>query len=226
MNSERRAALAFAAILAAIFLPLAARASVISVVNPSFEDPAGPYPFGCGTNCSYSGPPISGWTGTTDGYFIPTGYFNSVPDGKVIAYVNTGDISQTVSAVAHNGVTYTLLTDVGVRGDGYQNLGVVDLIIGGNTVQATGTAASNWQFSTYTASYTATAADEGSSIAIALGTGPITCSNAPVCQAEFDNVRLSGSAGSVPEPAAWALILAGLGMTGAALRRRPAAMTA
>ncbi|OYW83985.1 MAG: hypothetical protein B7Z20_11720 [Sphingobium sp. 32-64-5] len=44
--------------------------------------------------------------------------------------------------------------------------------------------------------------------------------------AYFDNVSLgaSGSVGGVPEPASWALLIAGFGLTGAAMRRRRAAL--
>jgi hypothetical protein len=39
---------------------------------------------------------------------------------------------------------------------------------------------------------------------------------------EFDNIAASANPGAVPEPASWAMLIAGLGLTGFAMRRRPA----
>jgi len=43
---------------------------------------------------------------------------------------------------------------------------------------------------------------------------------------EVDNLATSGALGAVPEPASWAMMLAGLGLVGVAARRRSATATA
>ena len=138
-----------------------------------------------------------------------------------IAYNNGGEITQTVSATAVAGQTYTLKMDVGFRKD-VNELGYVYLIVGphygGTTVTAVPDSppvqnTGNWL--TYTARYTATAADSGEPITILFG--------ASGAQGDFDNVRLNATA-AVPEPASWALLIAGFGLVGATLRKRvPAA---
>lgn len=128
-----------------------------------------------------------------------------------MAYTNGGDISQTVGATATPGVTYTLQVALGLRNDGYSETGAATLIVDGHSVVATGVAPTLGNWSTYTASYTATAADAGGAISIDLtGSGP---------QADFDNVSLVSS---VPEPASWTLMILGAAALGGALRRRRA----
>ena len=139
-----------------------------------------------------------------------TNQFNYVPDGITIAYTNGGTIAQTVAATAVAGKTYTLMTDLGFRKD-VPDPGYISLLVGTNTVLATGGSSpfsGNW--ATYTATYTASATDAGAAIRIVLGS--------PGVQGDFDNVRLSVA--GVPEPASWALMIMGFGLTGVALRRR------
>lgn len=195
-------------------------AAAIPVANASFEAlPAGGLPFGCGAGCSFSGSdPIPGWTSSgAFGQFQPGvqagnfTYFNSVPDGITVAYSNGGTIGQTVG-LAQAGLTYTLLVDVGFRKD-FSDPGSVALIVGSNTVLATGVAAQgsgNWV--TYTATYTAIGTDAGTPITISL--------SSPGAQGDWDNVRLSNSAISVPEPASLLLLGAGFAGLGAIRRRR------
>ena len=115
-------------------------------------------------------------------------------------------------ALAQAGLTYTLLVDVGFRKD-FSDPGSVALIVGSNTVLATGVAAQgsgNWV--TYTATYTAIGTDAGTPITISL--------SSPGAQGDWDNVRLSNSAISVPEPASLLLLGAGFAGLGAIRRRR------
>jgi hypothetical protein len=197
----------FALVLSAALLSNTAQANSITVVNPSFEIlPPGGLPFGCGAACSYSADAIPGWSTTGGGQFQPgppstTAYFNYVPDGNTIAYSNGGLISQTVGTTAQPGVTYTLQVDLGFRKD-LTDLGTISLVVGGNTILATGTASQlsgNWE--TYTAIYTATALDSGSPISIDL--------YSPGAQGDFDNVRLS-DVSATPLPAALPLFGGGI----------------
>jgi len=76
--------------------------------------------------------------------------------------------------------------------------------IGGTKILATGTAPTPGNWSTFTATYVGLSADGGKTITIELtSTG---------AQANFDNVRLSDVAPTVPEPGSVTLI--GLGLAG------------
>src|ERR1700688_5069315 len=165
----------------------------ILVANPSFEIlPAGGLPAGCGPGCSYSvNTPIPFWTsGGSFGQFQPGvqvgdfTYFNSVPDGITVAYINGGTIAQTVGTTAQAGVTYTLQGDIGFRKD-VPDPGSITLEIDSHSILATDVAAplsGNWV--DYTATYTALATDVGDPISILLSSG---------IQGDFDNVRLSNN---------------------------------
>ena len=211
-------------LIAAVAVAAAApsAAVVIAVANPSFETlPAGGLPFGgCGAGCSYSSDAIPGWTNNgSTGQFQPGSssgnfaYFDYVPDGLTVAYSNNGSIAQTVAATAVAGRTYTLLVDLGWRHD-YVDPATITLIVSGVSTVATGVPAAAGQWATYTASYTALAADAGGGIIIDL--------YSPGAQGDFDNVRLSDDVAGVPEPATWGLMLAGFAGIGVATRRRRA----
>ncbi len=111
-----------------------------------------------------------------------------------------------MTAVA--GRTYALTTQFGVRND-VGNPGSISLTVGGNTVFATGSVPTAGNWSPFTASYTATAADAGQAITITL--------NSPGGQGDFDAVSLTTD---VPEPATWAMLIVGFGMVGVSARRR------
>jgi hypothetical protein len=191
------------------------------VANGSFETlPSGGLPFGCGTGCSYSVDTIPGWVNAgNSGQFQPGSssgnftYFNSVPDGLTVAYSNGGPISQVIGVLAVAGTTYNLSVDFGLRHD-QPNPGSATLSLFSGNALATGIAPTAGNWSTYTASYTATAADAGKAITVTL--------NSPGVQGDWDNVILTAvpGAGAVPEPASWALMLTGFGLAGATMRRR------
>jgi hapalindole biogenesis HpiC1 cyclase-like protein/PEP-CTERM motif-containing protein len=220
----------FAAVFAtSLLFAGAASATPITVSNPSFEILVGggsALPLACaGAGCTYSNGPgaIPGWINVAaSGAFQPgpasNGYFNFLPHGPTTAYSNeaTSPISQIVgTAVA--GVTYTLLVDVGIRNDVFVSTpGLAQLTIGGVPV-ATGLglapAAGDW--STFTATYLATPADNGMALGILLFNPGIAGS-----QGNFDNVRLSDDTigpAVVPEPAT--LLLLGIGLAGARAAR-------
>jgi PEP-CTERM motif len=232
-----------------------ANAAVIPVADPTFDEfPAGfsaanYFQVGCGTGCAFADKTIVGWTssvtrsasGNSGQWQIgqTTNNFNgdplidgTTPEPIVVRAINA-TVSQTVSAKAVAGVTYTLDVDLGFEKTN-PDLGFVDLVIDDNnpvTVKATPLASDgltqaqmqrtgNWY--DFEASYTATAADAGAPIEIVLdaltnGAG----------FSFFGNVRLTDSLAAVdpvatPEPATWAMMLIGFGgMAGvAALRRR------
>jgi len=191
----------------------------ISVTNASFETlPQGGLPSGCGTGCSYSEGSIPGWTMSgANGQFQPGTdvsnftYFSTLADGPTSAYSNGGTITQQVGGAVVAGQTYKLIVSLGARNDGIASTGQILLSVGATTVSATGVAPTVGNWSDYTATYTALAGDAGGPVII-------TLLNAGGGQGNWDNVRLDVA--DVPEPASWAMLIAGFGLTGATMRRR------
>jgi hypothetical protein len=198
-----------------------AGASPIFVSNFSFETiPGLSLPNGgCGTGCSYSTGAIPDWTGSngTSGQFRPgtgvgnTAFFSTIPDGTTIAFSNQASpISQTVVPTVALGVTYTLMVDLGRRSDpGFTTFRsgadlLIGPVVGGQHFVATGSTPSPGTFSVFTATYTGVLGDVGKSITIELLSSGL--------EANFDDVVLSDSTTSAPEPAG--ITLFGLGLVG------------
>jgi len=207
-------AIAAAASLMLLALPVPANAAVNIVTNGSFETlPGTGLPFGCGVDCSFSIGPIPGWiTNGATGQFQPgppstTTFFSSVPDGVTVAYSNGGSISQTLGITAVAGQLYNFSVAFGRRSDGtFDPTATAVLNVGNNFVIATGVAPTPGNWSTYMASYLATALDAGAPISVVL--------NASGAQGNWDDVNVS----AVPEPATWAMMLLGFGIVGGAMR--------
>jgi hypothetical protein len=213
---------------ASLFLILIASASAAPIIvnNPSFETlPGSGLNYACtGAGCGFSLGGIPGWTDdATTGQLEPgsnTMYFNSVPDGDIVAFTEgVGTISQNVGAVTAGGTDYTLQVDVGLRRDLPSSpVGTVELMIGNTVVVASGVAPTAGNWSNYTAVYTSSAADVGKTISIVLSSS--------ANQGDFDNVRLDASTletdAVAPEPASLALIGFGLAALAGVMRRKRA----
>ena len=229
---------AITCIVAALAAQSAHAANAVALANASFEilPPGGLTTPGAKPGTAYSlNTAVPGWQTTLPTPASQGGgtgqsklgdpsnyYFNSVPDGAIVAYSNNGGIlaQNNVVLISHVGARYTLSVDIGGnRNDGYIETGEAFLKIGGQFVAATGVPATTGNWSIFTASYVSTAADIGSQISILLDTPTY---HGRFEQGLFDNVSLTTS---VPEPASWALMLCGVGTIGAALRRRREPLT-
>src|SRR5712675_2157008 len=90
----------FLSILVLGFTTAPAFADNIAVQNFSFET-FNPLTSPCGPGCANNNGPIPGWatTGGQQGSFQPSSaIFTSVPDGSLVAYSNSGTISQVLGA--------------------------------------------------------------------------------------------------------------------------------
>jgi hypothetical protein len=201
-------------------LTAGAWADSVSIQNASFET-TNPLSAPClGTGCAYNFA-IPDWTiggiNASAGSFQPGSssiYFNTaLPNGSIVAFINTGSISQTLTGISllANSV-YTLSVDVGRRNDvvaANYSLNLLD----GSSVFCTSGSNSNGSITAGTfADITLTCATgatvPGGFLGIELtGDGR---------QIDFDNVQLdvSTSTVSTPEPSAFALTFVGLFMGG------------
>jgi hypothetical protein len=164
------------------------------------------------TNGGFETGDFTGWTqfGATDNTGVST---SDVHSGDFAAYFgavrNTGGITQTLNTVI--GQTYTI--SMWAQGDaGAPNFGSV--MFGGQTlVTTTDNPGFPYQLLTYTAVATSALTDL-----------TYTFRHDPA-YFYVDDVSVTGLAGAVPEPASWALMIAGVGVAGGALRRRRSAGT-
>src|ERR1017187_6125472 len=145
--------------------------TIFAVTNWNFETlPAGGLPTCVAQGC-YDIGAIPGWGGTAvvRGQITPTALILAAPPaGPTIAFSNDGIISQTVAgATVGLGTVYTLTVDIGHRLDGGMG-GSADLLINGTPHYATGVDLGPGLWSVFTATYTGSSADVGSSITIEL----------------------------------------------------------
>lgn len=192
-------------------------AAEITIVNPSFEEPALP------NDLDFVGGSIPGWTligGGAGGAFNPDSTYQEAYDGNSVLWINGGHkMVQTLADTALAG-TYTLEVYVNhrVRPDGHigPNSYDVELLVDGVSVPATTkvlpvTLGTSWQLATATFNFADGDPRLGGQLGIRFSNYNVT-DPAPR-QQHFDAVSLS----YVPEPAtASLLVLGGLAL----LRRR------
>ncbi len=203
------------AVVALLTSATAVRAGIdIPVANFSFESEA------VGTsNYQYGG--LTGWTingSAGPQNFIDTGSYGSgatlpgTAQGVQAAFINGGDIYQDVGKLLAN-TTYTLTVAAGNQpGYGPGSTGAIGLVNGstdGGTALGTFTSIAQPALPTSTfADFTFTATTGGS----VSGDLTIVLKLSSYQQVDFDNVRLSASSQSTPEPASlavWGVVIAG-----------------
>jgi hypothetical protein len=184
----------------------AAQATQIIIDNSNFQTlPAGGLTYNCGSGCAYDVNAIPGWTTAGNGS-IPSGQFqpgtqdgndtsfNSIPDGgTTVAYTYGPSLSQVVDTSVQVGQVYTLTVEIGTRND-VASGGSADLLVNGVQYMANGTMAPDGQWATFTATYVGLAVDMGDSITIQLN-------DTDGATGAFDDVALTETGSSVPEPA-------------------------
>jgi hypothetical protein len=192
----------------------------ISIQNSSFEQIAATNPLQSPCNgpefCAYNaGNPMPGWTvGGTNasaGQFEPSSfYFNlPLPDGSIVAYINSGSISQTLTGISLlPDSVYTLSVEVGRRFDVAAANYSLNLLDGSNVFCTSGTNSNGTitagTFADITLTCATGATVPGGFLGIELtGDGR---------QINFDDVQLSVTTSTVatPEPSVLALTLLGL----------------
>jgi uncharacterized protein (TIGR03437 family) len=181
----------------------------ITINNPGFETlPSNPAWISCagsggvgsgGAGCrdTLDGN-VPGWTASNTnsiGLFQPGPNYFSLPlpaaEGQTFALMNSGTLSQVLSATLQASTVYTLQVDVGRRLDNLYPATppTAQLIAGSATIaSATGAQPTLGGWSTWTGTYQSSASDPqaGQALKIVLGTTG--------AQADFDNVRLTSAA--------------------------------
>lgn len=124
---------------------------------------------------------------------------------------NVSTLSQLIST--EEGGRYTLSFDFGVLGNGAQTIFATAFADGGNSVlgNISATRTANNNLSTTFGRYSFSFVGASSRTRLSFNVDPATDSVDGI----LDNVSLT-----VPEPAAWAMMIAGFGLVGAAQRRR------
>lgn len=201
----KKAAVICAFALCLGFASKSALADQLSIQNPSFET-TNPLTLPCvGSGCGFNLGPIPGWatTGAQTGSWQPSSfYFNlPLPDGNIVAYTNSGTISQTLTGIpALPNTFYTLSVFVGHRLDGFANNFSIALDAGATTLcsfSGSNSGIISGTFADETCTFqTGSVVPTGDLSIILTGAGP---------QIDFDNVTVR-----TPEPSS--VLLTGFGL--------------
>ena len=197
----KKIAFALAAVAA---LPTAADAQV---VNGSFEQGAEPGTFitlGAGSTA------ITGWTVGGEGVDYIGTYFTASDGARSVDLSGNGPGSLTQILSTVTGQLYNVTFDLAGNGDGQPDTKTATVFATGGdttTFSVAGSDRPDLDFTSFLYSFRATGASTSLTFASTTATafGPV-----------LDNVAIA----AVPEPAAWALMIGGVGLVGGTLRRR------
>ncbi|HET6969521.1 MAG TPA: PEPxxWA-CTERM sorting domain-containing protein [Phenylobacterium sp.] len=216
-----------ASALMALAMAAAPAAAAELLVNGGFEDiGAGATPEGWGgltyyTDGTHPGNvALPGWTVESGSVDLTDTHTTWGPanTGEYSLDINgwdAGTIAQSFDTVV--GALYTVDFAYSRNAAGAPDPATADVSAGGNVFHVTAPNDSGlfgygghmlWQTGSF--SFTGTGHDTVRLAATVQGNGGVF----------FDDVSVRGPAGAVPEPAAWALMIGGFGLAGAALRRR------
>lgn len=173
-------------------------------------------PYGGGTYMTLGGGTLMGpWTVTGNSVDLIGGYWQT-PTGPNTGSVdldgnNPGGITQTLTLAPGS---YVLSFDLSGNPDGGDPTKVVDVSVGGASQAFSYTTGSNthsnMMYTLETLRFTST------------GSTVLSFSSGDATGSPWGPVVADVNVNSVPEPATWALMIGGLGLTGFALRRRAA----
>ncbi len=228
MNRFIATAAAAAISLAALTAPFAAQAAEV-LVNGSFEDIGAATPEGWGGLTYYAGGPFAlpGWVVESGSVDLTTSgsFWGPAEDGDYSMDINgwsAGRISQSFDTVM--GQTYNVSFAYSRNVAGAPDPALAFVSAGGQTFDVSAANTSTFGYGHHMQWLTGAFSFVGTGSPTTLTLGAVTGGNGGVF---FDSVSVqtvrSGAplqVVGVPEPAAWALMIGGFGMTGAILRRR------
>lgn len=190
----------------------------VTLINGSFED-GGAIGAGSFETLGTGDTSITGWTVLSDGVDYIGSYWQASHGARSLdlSALTSGGVAQSVHGF-EAGKRYRVTFDLSVNPDG------------GNDLKTLIMSATGGVPATYT--YLRTAANTTANMLWSVQTYDFTATGAmQMVQFRSQELNASGmtldnvSISLVPEPAAWALLIAGFGLTGAALRRRKTLQT-